>query len=118
MVERDMVIRLRPTLRLIAAIALVGLLGLSAATRQHGGNRTVDAVELGAPASMAAAPGSVDGSNRPFVVRGAPLSVAAIPAALTMLGVVIALVRCARQRLVDDGDRWRALLFGAPPVFG
>ena len=52
MVERDMVIRLRPALGLIAAIALVGLLGLSAATPDpEGGNfmRKTGGSELAGP---------------------------------------------------------------------
>ena len=46
----------------------------------------------------------------------APVPLLAAVVVLLLLLVVLGVVGPARRRIGDDGDRWRALLLGAPPA--
>ena len=114
MVGRDMVTRLRPTLGVLAAVALLALGALSL-TSSANRAPVADRHDL-----VAVAKASTARSVTPSRAPSAPV----LPA-LALAGLVVftgmgasrphALIGRQRRRPGDDGDDWRSLLLGAPP---
>jgi hypothetical protein len=108
MVGRDMTVRLRSGVALVGVLAVLLLTG--GVTSMH------DVVEHRAEHAAVVVKTA---RTAPAAALRLPLAGFALAAAVTF---AIARARGSRvahlhlRRIDDDGERWRALLFGAPPV--
>jgi hypothetical protein len=115
MVGRDMVTRLRPVVGVLAAVALLALGGLDSATTDDvpaiGDRHESVAVAKASRAPAAVAARAARAPVVPLVALAGLLALVATSAtgSHTLIGR-------QRRRPGDDGDDWRSLLLGAPPV--
>jgi hypothetical protein len=115
MVDRDMVMRLRPVASILAVLALVALPAIGSAS-----------VDGGRASGAGAGAGLVIKSDT--AVPRAPVGLRVPPLLALVAGIATAIVMVVRlpagasrphsvRRCLDDvGDDWRSLLLGAPPV--
>jgi hypothetical protein len=112
---RDAVTSARRATTLLAALGLLvlTLLGRPGVTDDASSDRDTLAVESTELADI----DTIDAE----LTRSSPIRAIALPVSMMTLALVACVVvseligRC-RRRIGDDGDVWRSLLFGAPPV--
>jgi hypothetical protein len=118
MVARDMLQRPRLLLAVLAAVALVALPVVSLAPTSDTRNRAGTDAEALANTSALVQPAAAQRPSRassPHEV-GSGAVVLVLTGILAGVGLISSILGRTRRRLTDVGDRWRCLLFGAPPV--
>lgn len=109
--------RLRPTLRLLAAIILIA--GTATVGQRIVNDDSRSVVNAGGPAAVSNAVHEAFGDLAPaHSVRAITTHASSIVAPLTLLLAVagIRLIGRRQRRVGDVGDAWRSLLLGAPPA--
>ena len=117
-VNLSMVRRPRLVLAVLSAVALFALPVVAIASTGGTAGRVATATDV--PATPSAAVQSVvdQGASRPSLPRPAGPSPVGCLVAVVFAGfaVVADVMGRTHRRLTDVGDRWRCLLFGAPPL--
>jgi hypothetical protein len=118
MVNGDMARCRRLLLAVLAAVALLAFPTVALASPSEPSGRSVAGADALATSTAAVRPAVADRSSRPPAPHGADSRpvVALLVGVVAFVALVSSLTARARSRLTDVGDRWRCLLFGAPPV--
>ena len=118
MVAKDMLHRPRLLLAVLAAVALAALPTVSLVPQNDQRDRAATDVEALATTSAAVQPVVAQRQSRTSTPHGfdSGAVVLLLTGALASVGLISSLIGRTRRRLTDVGDRWRCLLFGAPPV--
>jgi hypothetical protein len=118
MVAKDMLHRPRLLLAVLASVALVALPTVSLVPSSDSRDRVATDVEALATMTAAVQPVAAQRPSRTSTPHGVDSGavVLLLTGALAGVSFISSLKGRTRRRLTDVGDRWRCLLFGAPPV--